>query len=270
VRTAPFRLPLARQQTFAHPNCYARCLGNCSTDISSEHFFTFDLLRKVTSDPRGLFLRGAPWQPDGVWLQPESAGVRVLCTHHNGLLSPLDAFASSLDDELARISTAATERRRVSTIAQFYGPNLERWLMKALCGFAMARAGALASSYTAPLVPDAWVRYLFCENELDPPAGLYLTSTPGQEVNIDPNGFTFTTLGARGTLCGLMVDMRNTRLIFIATSFQGQIGGVLTSDSVRRPWRMSFRCDAALSLVEFDWPGEAGPEVRYQIVAGAA
>jgi hypothetical protein len=257
-------------ETFVHPDCYARCLQNCSPDISSEHFFTFDLLLKVTAGKQGVLLRGAPWKPEGVWLQPESAGAPVLCTHHNGLLSPLDAFASSLDDELLRINVASAERRQISTVSQFYGPNLERWLMKTLCGFATARASTLESSYSTPLVPEAWVRYLFCQAELDAPAGLYLTSTPGESVNMDPNGFTFTTLGARDTLCGLMVDMRNTRFIFIATPFHAAIGGVVTGDSVRRPWRLNFRSDTSQSLVELDWPGESGPEVRYQIVGGAA
>ena len=142
--------------------------------------------------------------------------------------------------------------------------------MKALCGFAAARKAKLEPRYSLPLVPESWVRYLFCETELDSPAGLYLTSTVGESVNVNPNGFTFTMLDARGALSGIMVDMRNTRLIFIAKPWQGTIRGVLTADSIRRPWRLSFRSESSLSLVEFEWPRDAGPEVRYQIVAGAA
>jgi hypothetical protein len=271
VRNTPFRPTFDRPDAnFANPDCYARCLGNCTAKTSKEHFFTYDLLRKVTIDPRGLHLRGAPWKPDGHWLQPESVGAPILCEQHNAALSPLDAFASSLDDELHRINVAAAERRKISTVARFFGPNLERWLMKTLCGFATARRATLEVNTADPLVPEAWVRYLFGQVELQPPMGLYLSSTPGERVHIDPYGFTFTTLYARGTLAGLMVDIRNVRLMFVAVPWNGTLGGVFTEHTVRRPWRLSFQSDVAMSLVELEWPQKSGREVLFKIAVDNA
>jgi len=140
ARTTPFRVSTGtKDEPFAHPKCYARCLQNCSRKISGEHYFTHALLRKIGSDPRGIYLRGAPWQPAGTWIPPHALTAAVLCDRHNSQLSPLDDFASSLDDELVRIHKAAEADHVVSTVVRFHGPNLERWLMKSLCGFVAAR-----------------------------------------------------------------------------------------------------------------------------------
>jgi hypothetical protein len=271
VRTRPFRVLIqSSDQTFAHPKCYARCLGNCSPKISGEHYFTHAVLRRLAVDPRGVYLKGAPWQPDGMWIPPDNLTAAVLCGRHNSQLSPLDDFAASLDDELVRIHQAAAGDHVVSTVIRFYGPNLERWLMKSLCGFVAARPSVFLRSDASPPVPDTWVRYLFGDGDLVAPAGLHLSPKAGESRDVDPNGVTFTSLHARGEVSGLMLDMRILRFTFISIPWQGTIRGVLDESSVRRPRRVSIRSHRTGWCLDFDWPGDSGPETRFQIVIGDA
>jgi hypothetical protein len=269
-RTTPFRVSSDRtDEPFAHPKCYARCLQTCSRKISGEHYFTHAILRKIGLDPRGIYLRGAPWQPDGVWIPPHALTAAVLCDRHNSQLSPLDEFASSLDDELIEIHRAAQANQVVSTLARFYGPNLERWLMKSLCGFAAARPGVFGSSDAHSPVPGDWVRYLFGEIDLDNPAGIYLSSRAGESRAVDPNGLTFTSLHARGELSGLMVDMRFLRFTFISIAWDGTIRGAIDDASIRRPWRIRIAAGASIRRLDFDWPEGSGPEARFRLDVGA-
>lgn len=269
ARTTPSRVSTGTtDEPFAHPKCYARCLQNCSRKISGEHYFTHALLRKIGSDPRGIYLRGAPWQPAGTWIPPHALTAAVLCDRHNSQLSPLDEFASSLDDELVRIHKTAEAGHVASTVVRFHGPNLERWLMKSLCGFVAARPSVFGSHEAGAPVPDAWVRYLFGESELVAPAGVYLSPKAGESRTVDPDGFTFTSLHARGELSGLMLDMRLLRFTFISIARQETIRGVIDEESVRRPWRISIRSGATTRCLDFDWPGESGPEARFQTAFG--
>jgi len=269
VRTTPFRVSTCTtDEPFAHPKCYARCLQNCSRKISGEHYFTHALLCKIGSDPRGIYLRGAPWQPSGTWIPPHALTAAVLCDRHNSQLSPLDEFASSLDDELVRIHKAVEADHVVPTVVRFHGPNLERWLMKSLCGFVAARPSVFGSHEAGAPVPDAWVRYLFGESDLVAPAGVYLSPKAGESRTVDPNGFTFTILRARDELSGLMVDMRLLRFTFISIAWQVTIRGVIDEASIRRPWRISIRSGSTTRCLDFDWPGESGREARFQIASG--
>jgi len=156
----------------------------------------------------------------------------------------------------------------VSTVVRFYGPNLERWLMKSLCGFVAARPSVFGSDDLSTPVPDAWVRYLFGESELAAPAGVYLSPKAGESRAVDPNSFTFTSLHARDELSGLLLVMRLLRFTFISIAWQGTIRGVIDESSVRRPWRISIRSGATTRCLDFDWPEESGPEARFQIDFG--
>ena len=114
-------------------------------------------------------------------------------------------------------------------------------------------------------IPEEWVRYLFGESKLVAPAGVYISPKAGESRAVNPNGFTFTSLHARGELSGLMLDMRLLRFTFISIAWQGTIRGFIDEASVRRPWRISIRSGAITRCLDFDWPGESGPEARFQI-----
>jgi len=59
---------------------------------------------------------------------------RVLCDGHNGALGPLDRFAAAFCTELLRVCAALSQPSDISTTVSFNGHNLERWLLKILCG----------------------------------------------------------------------------------------------------------------------------------------
>jgi hypothetical protein len=273
LRVTPFRPPRSESDPpFANPKCYAKCLNDCSPKMSGEHYFTYDILRKITKDPRGVFLRGVPWQPEGIWLQPESVTANILCERHNRALSPLDGFASALDDELHRILTAAERHQRVSTSIRFYGPNLERWLMKTLCGLACARPKQAFPDPSNAVIPDYWVRYLFSEFDLQPPAGLYLSGAIGERIPSAVDHFTIATMNANGYLAGVMVHMRMIVFTLLARPAEGRFAGMLNDQSIRRPRALSFQSARTEWRLEFIGPGFSGPSINYRVAVaeGAA
>jgi hypothetical protein len=169
ARSKPVVLRTDGDPASRNPACYANYLGGCSNILSDEHFISYDMLMKLCRDPRGLFTRGAGRTSVGRWIQPETLAARVLCSNHNKALEPLDRFASDLADDLLR----ATDAADVSTVVQFFGPNLERWMMKALCG--LVASGQAARNDGTPLgnfVPEWWVRCLFADSDLVSPHGL--------------------------------------------------------------------------------------------------
>jgi hypothetical protein len=158
----------------------------------------------------------------------------------------------------------------VSTIAAFHGPNLERWLMKTLCGFVVARPTIFPRDQVANPVHAEWVRYLFGQAELTAPAGVYVSPTLGESRPVDPAGLRFTSLHARNQLSGIMVDMRILRFTFISIPWQSMIRGVLNDQSIRRPWRVNIGSQRAEWCLDFGWPNTSGPEARFRLDFGAA
>ena len=159
--TTPFRVSTgATDEPFAHPKCYARCLHNCSRKISGEHYFTHALLRKIGLRPSAESTSGAPLGSllaHGYRRMLSRLRFYAIVITRNS--PPLDDFASSLDDELVRIYKAAKANHAMSTVVRFHGPNLERWLMKSLCGFVAARPSIFGPYEAGKPVPDEWVRY---------------------------------------------------------------------------------------------------------------
>ena len=73
--------------------CFAVHLGDCSGGISKEHYVSRSVLAIAGNTVQ---VSGFPWQePD----EPLEIGIgaltsRILCSHHNSELSPLDETAS--------------------------------------------------------------------------------------------------------------------------------------------------------------------------------
>ena len=84
--------------TFGNPSCYARALKGCCRQMSGEHPLSKAILKRIPeefTESQAVQVRNMAFQPKDI---VQSFGVgslesKVLCTHHNGLLSPFDSEA---------------------------------------------------------------------------------------------------------------------------------------------------------------------------------
>ncbi|HRH00069.1 MAG TPA: hypothetical protein PLR99_27675 [Polyangiaceae bacterium] len=155
--------------------CYAGSLSDCGGVIEGEHFVSHRLL-KVLGAGKPLKVRGIDPkdQERECLVSPRNLTARVLCSRHNRSLKPIDNAGNRFFETLASAGIwledhpAGTEHRVATS-----GHDLERWCLKALCGF-IARAGKP--------VPELWQRILFGRCALLPPRGLYAYAEVGDEI----------------------------------------------------------------------------------------
>ncbi len=163
-------------ETFAHPGCYARVLGDCSSKMSREHYVSAAVMDLLGDEHR---ITNASWLPRGQQSAaiPSSAlGSKILCEHHNSALSPLDAHAKAFFSEIfwgLSDSPPSGTHRRVA----LGGDQLELWLLKACCG-ALASGNLVEHRRAVPRqIPDVWVSLLFAARRWEPGAGLHIRQT---------------------------------------------------------------------------------------------
>src|SRR5919197_3828938 len=142
---------------YANPKCYARELGDCSQQISREHYISKALIARMES----IGIAGFGFQEPGtiktVGLQ--SVVSKILCQKHNSDLSPLDHEAGDLFAALRRFDADLHEdvERPEQEHVLLSGALLERWLLKVLAG--LVHGGTVGSSRLRSGFP--WLRILF-------------------------------------------------------------------------------------------------------------
>lgn len=153
----------------SHPACFARSLNDCSRTISREHYISKNVLGLFGNyDPT---VSGLPWLPEGDQKKVPIASLtgKVLCTRHNNALSPLDPVA-------AKFFRFFTEPwlEPGTEVYLTCGYELERWLLKMLCGLVASGNATLARQRLPRWTPPAeWLHILFGSENVEAPAGLH-------------------------------------------------------------------------------------------------
>jgi hypothetical protein len=120
-----------RQPSYSHHKCYANALGNCSTNISREHFISEAVLKQQEIEG-GVTAFGFSFLGDQSKPMPiNGMAAKILCEAHNNALSPLDSEAGRLFKYSLDI---ALNYHQASPICIFSGEDIELWLLKTLLG----------------------------------------------------------------------------------------------------------------------------------------
>ncbi len=163
---------------YAHAKCYAAPLLDCSETISREHYLSRAMLAVLGRNFRVTRPRFG-WAEKPMTEQAMTA--KILCERHNERLSGLDAegagFVHALKTMAERLDGGGGEDA-------FSGFDLERWLLKTLCGYVRLDGDE---------VPEAWVRLLFCWNDLIAPCGLHVNVAIGDSFGGIPGNVIFAT-----------------------------------------------------------------------------
>lgn len=136
--------PPAPKTGYSHPKCYARSLGDCSSKISREHLISASVLKIFPS--KGVTISGTHWLDNNQsqYIAIDGLASNILCQRHNTSLSGLDHIAQ-------KFFQVILGRSSNQWAAIVRGTEIERWMLKTLCG--MAFSGNLRVD-GVPLLPE--------------------------------------------------------------------------------------------------------------------
>jgi hypothetical protein len=100
-----------------HPECYARKLQGCSTEISREHPIPDSILRRISGGKPFIFATNLMSEERGSIAKKDtrkSLGYFILCRKHNTTLSNIDSVGRQFVDILESRPTNQTTPKAVT------------------------------------------------------------------------------------------------------------------------------------------------------------
>lgn len=236
--------------TFRHPKCYANSVGGCSRTLSDEHVIPENVLRSIGEE---FYLVGPAWleRREAKLLHPKALASRILCKHHNELLSPLDQeigrFFRYLHESFLQTRTDATIV--YDGFESFDGITIERALLKMLAG--LVAGGHLHANRR---IPEAWVQCIAARASLLEPCGLYLLvpSRPGCIDTTYPF-FAKPIYTQTAAVWGMIAVLRGLAFLLRVEPIQPPANFTITGRGVFRPSSLVFRGPAARMRSDLAW-----------------
>jgi hypothetical protein len=183
--TRTTRVP--RPTGYSHPRCYAAGLGGCSTKISGEHPMSAGAL-ELWAGGRTVELRGFTWMQDHELhaIPISRLASNILCKDHNSALSGLDTVGKRWVEHLAAVNADinAVARPRPETMFLINGHDLERWIVKMLCGLVVSGTVEVPgiADPRAWRPPVDWLEMVYGLRPLPLGCGLNFIGQPGEEL----------------------------------------------------------------------------------------
>lgn len=170
-------IPKGPPTGFSHPGCYARSLNDCSPTISGEHYISEGVLRLYGKESAKV--KGVKWVPEGNQKEVSinSLTGKILCSRHNHALSPLDATAIKFFEFFTKPWDGDKDE-----ILLLSGAELERWMLKMLCGIVASGNATFGKTTGKWQPPQNWLRILYGTDKIEAPAGLHCITGEYREV----------------------------------------------------------------------------------------
>jgi len=161
-----------------NPKCYAAPLRNCSAEMSGEHYISHGLLKSLSEDGVMIEIEGVPWLKDSERKKfPTKRLVsNILCKRHNEALAGLDSIANRFFLSIDKIdkSYETVHQRDEEMIFDFNGHDIERWMLKTLCGLVYSGISSSQSARIEAWKPNhQWLQILFGEDRFLSGWGFY-------------------------------------------------------------------------------------------------
>jgi hypothetical protein len=235
---------------YTHPSCFARDLRDCSRTISREHYISQNILGLFGG--RGLTVSGMPWTPGGGQKRVSLASLtgKMLCERHNHALSSLDAVAA----EFFRFFTAEWSGDAIEVFLT-RGYDLERWLLKMLCGLVVSGNATLDGKPLPTWTPPPeWLEILFGSADVEAPAGLHYIvgnyRAASASLHVTPVFKTATTHPI-----ALVFAVEGIGFLFAMEELPPMRKPSATGADTRyRPMALQLRKDGRIREAHFGWP----------------
>lgn len=249
-------------EDFQHPECYARALGGCSDQVNKEHYVSQSILELIDRGSEetsksvrafGLSFLGAG---EPRHLGVASLAAKILCTTHNGMLSPYDAVGKAMFVAMEGLNTAAGDPAAAQQVFKVNGDKLERWLLKVLFG------GLYSGAFVPPSIgtmkgecpPDELLAILFRGVAFPARQGLYwIPPKAGERITPDEKILQVGFLEEANTgVGGLFVQLFGfTFALLTACILSGE--STMFDVALYRP--AGLRAIGSNARIEFSWQG---------------
>jgi hypothetical protein len=130
--------------------------------------------------------------------------------------------------------------------------DLERWLLKLLCGFHFVFGKAKSSGWT---VPREWLDILFHGRPFPPRCGLFVERTPGVARELGAKMSVLPVIAA-GKLVGVDVTLSGLRLVLLMDASEPvDATRVQYGDMMHRPDGIVLWGPGTTAAIMLHWPG---------------
>jgi hypothetical protein len=220
--------PLPTETGYMHPGCYAAQLGGCSAKISREHAISRGVLDLLSSGAN-VDIGGLQWLADNErrMVPTNALASNVLCRSHNSALSGLDAFAVHVVSTFIAIGNDMVNRRRRRPTAVYLlnGQDLERWMLKCLCGLIVSGTANVSVLEDARRwrPPRLWLDCLFGNVPLPREFGMWVFRPEQRLASCEFSVFSNPDVGPYG----LAVSLFDRNFLFAMSRHSGRRGSVL-------------------------------------------
>jgi hypothetical protein len=189
------------------------------------------------------------WQPPDTEksIPPASLAARILCRRHNQALSPLDAEAGRLFRTIGGFDKDFNEQHPSDAIAVFSGEDIERWMLKTLCGMVASGHVSKERIVQSNVVSETWVDVLFGRSTWQAPLGMYVC-TPDQTYHSSSFLFQSRIHPKTGEL--LVADLQLNGMAFSLLLKKADNPSAL---GICRPRMLVLKQAAVAKFLEFSW-----------------
>lgn len=236
-------MPPGPKTGFAHPRCYAKMLCDCSTGISREHYVSQGVLNLLPL--ADMQLHNAPFLEPGRVLRASAAAMqsKVLCGRHNTALAGLDVVGQRFFE----VTLAKTEQ----VYAVMRGAEIERWLLKFMCGFISSGQALTREGVSVPKQdpPERILHVLFGSTALQAGCGLHLVHKDGREITTGQ--MTYSIFYRNGAVGGCVFVIDHVELFFALVPLPEVIGEGITA--AYRPASLMIEKDGTYRELHLGW-----------------
>jgi hypothetical protein len=232
--------------------------------ISGEHTLSDAVLRELS--PTGVIeVSGLGKKGADEFVSVPIAGFRsnVLCDRHNSALSPLDAIGHRFFKSFRALNAELRDktRRPRSRSYLFNGHDIERYILKILCGDGFANKMQDAAGRIRNWRPSVqWIRILYGLEPFPAGWGLYLAAALGRDIALDQNSLgVCPVINEKGELCGARFQMFGLEFELLMT-VPNRTQERYAENCRYRPAEVLFDDGRAVHGILFGWDtkGEAG------------
>lgn len=222
-----------------NPRCYAAFFGDCSKKISREHFLSKGIL-EVLNLNSGLTVAGLPWlkKDEHKKLNPASLAGNILCERHNNALSPLDSVAIRFFKTFNQIEQEFIDEKTVreEKVFLFNGHDIERWMLKFLCGLIYSsNASTLEEKITNWNPKITWLNMIFGIQKFSSNCGIYYEAKVGEKRNLYQGVDFAPLLDQADVVAGATINLKEHNFILVMLKPPQEKQGTILEHSVYRP-----------------------------------
>jgi len=242
--------PIGELTGYAHPKCYANKTNNCSTKISREHYISNNILANFEEN-KVIKIVGLPWLEHDRFhlLSRKKLVANILCTSHNGMLSKLDSDMGHLFKTLINFDNSFNNDVSESTSITFSGDNLEKWMMKTICGFIAAKIISKEGTKQEYELNENLIEILY--NDAPLPNGWGLYCSPNDQTEFFPS-ISFLPILSEDELKGAEFLINNIKFYFLLHTPDRP-----DSFGMHRPMGLQFKDKEVIKTIEFCWENKA-------------